>query len=154
MASCKALLSADGKKIAIEKLKMAAILQFTLPGVPCVYYGDENATEGHIDPFCRTCFDWDNLNIDLIEFYKKLGQIRNRYKNIFKDGEFEEIILEKGLIVYKRKKSDKEIYIYCNNSSKSYLLNLKATYFDVLKDIKIKNNLNVKSNSYGILIRE
>ena len=76
-------MSENTKKSAIEKLKMAAVLQYTLPGVPCLYYGDENGMEGHIDPFCRKCFDWEHLNEDLIGFYSKLGEIREKYRDIF-----------------------------------------------------------------------
>ncbi len=32
-------------------LKMAAALQFTLPGIPCIYYGDEAGMQGYGDPF-------------------------------------------------------------------------------------------------------
>ena len=150
----KAFLSIENKEKAIEKLKMAAVLQFTLPGVPCIYYGDENATEGHIDPFCRTCFDWEHLNADLISFYSKLGEIRKTYHHIFKDGEFKEILIENGLIVYKRSKNDDEIYIYSNNSMKSYVLDLHENYMDLLQNKNLKNKLPIKPNSFGILKKQ
>ena len=76
MASPKMLLDEWEKSVAIEKLKMAALLQYSFPGVPCIYYGDENAAEGYIDPFCRKCFDWENLNESLIEYYRQLGNLR------------------------------------------------------------------------------
>ena len=72
----------DEKRSAKEKVKMAALLQYTLPGVPCIYYGDENAMEGYVDPFCRQCFDWQNPDRDLNEFYRKLGDLR---KNVLND---------------------------------------------------------------------
>ena len=78
MAQESAYLDEKSKKSAIKKLKMAVILQYMLPGVPCIYYGDENAMEGHIDPFCRRCFDWEHLNNDLIEFYQTLGKLREK----------------------------------------------------------------------------
>ena len=30
-----------------------------LPGIPCVYYGDEMGLQGGSDPFCRGAFPWD-----------------------------------------------------------------------------------------------
>ncbi len=71
MAKPSAYLGKKAKGNAIERLKMAAVLQYTLPGVPCVYYGDENGMEGHIDPFCRRCFDCDNTNENLLAFYQR-----------------------------------------------------------------------------------
>ncbi|EKC50682.1 protein containing Glycosyl hydrolase, family 13, catalytic region domain protein, partial [human gut metagenome] len=34
----------------------AMVLQFFLPGVPCIYYGDEAGLEGYKDPFNRRCY--------------------------------------------------------------------------------------------------
>ena len=31
----------------------------TLPGAPCIYYGDEVGMEGGHDPDCRRAFPWD-----------------------------------------------------------------------------------------------
>ena len=154
MAAKSAYLTENDKEKAIQKLKLAAVLQFTLPGVPCIYYGDENAMEGHIDPFCRQCFNWERLNEDLIGFYSKLGEIRENYRDIFKDGEFKDVKITEGLIFYKRTKNNKNIYIYVNNSSSNYQLNLSGTYFDCLKNEKLENQIIAKPYSYGIFIKE
>ena len=37
---------------------MASFLQFTLPGAPSIYYGDEAGMEGYRDPFNRRTFPW------------------------------------------------------------------------------------------------
>ena len=153
MAAKSAYLTPNDKENAIKKLKMAAVLQFTLPGVPCIYYGDENGMEGHIDPFCRQCFDWEHLNEDLIGFYSKLGEIREKYRDIFKDGEFKEIKIEESLIFYKRTKNNQNIYIYVNNSSSNYQLNLNGNYFDCLKNEKLKNKIIVNAYSFGIFVK-
>jgi glycosidase len=145
-----AYLSENDKKNAIKQLKMAAVLQYTMPGVPCIYYGDENAMEGHIDPFCRRCFDWEHLNEDLIEFYSNLGKIREENREIFKDGDFQEIFADEGFLYYKRIKNNSEIYIYTNNSSKSYLLKLSEKYIDCLTNEIFDEYLTVKPYSYKI----
>lgn len=41
------------KRDAIKMLRCCSLLQFCLYGVPCVYYGDEQMTEGNKDPFNR-----------------------------------------------------------------------------------------------------
>jgi glycosidase len=51
-------LSPAARDRAISCLKTAALLQFTLPGAPCVYYGDEAGMEGFEDPFNRRFFPW------------------------------------------------------------------------------------------------
>jgi neopullulanase len=39
--------------------RLATLIQMTLPGAPCVYYGDEVGLEGGIDPDCRRAFPLD-----------------------------------------------------------------------------------------------
>ncbi len=41
------------------RVRLAVMLQATLPGAPCVYYGDEIGLVGGNDPECRGAFPWD-----------------------------------------------------------------------------------------------
>jgi cyclomaltodextrinase len=40
----------------VPALRLAFTLQLTLPGAPCIYYGDEIAMAGHHDPDCRRSY--------------------------------------------------------------------------------------------------
>jgi len=54
--------------------KPALVLQFTLPGSPLIYYGEELGLESDTDPYCRQPMPWDVAekgNADL-DFYKTL----------------------------------------------------------------------------------
>ena len=44
----------------VHKLLLAYAMIFTLPGVPCVYYGDEIAMQGYGDPFNRAFYNWSS----------------------------------------------------------------------------------------------
>jgi cyclomaltodextrinase len=46
-------------------LRMATLLQATLPGAPCIYYGDEVGLAGGNDPACRAAFPWDEARWDM-----------------------------------------------------------------------------------------
>ena len=41
-------------------VRLAMLAQMTLPGVPCIYYGDEVGLEGGMDPASRKAFPWDS----------------------------------------------------------------------------------------------
>ena len=69
-------LSPAGREIGLKKLRQAALIQFCLPGVPCVYYGDEAGLEGYRDPFNRGCYPWGEEDTALIEWYRALGKLR------------------------------------------------------------------------------
>jgi neopullulanase len=42
-----------------DSLRLASLIQMSLPGAPCVYYGDEVGLEGGLDPGCRGSFPWE-----------------------------------------------------------------------------------------------
>jgi glycosidase len=43
----------------LASVRLATLLQMTLPGAPCIYYGDEIGMEGAMDPDCRRAFPID-----------------------------------------------------------------------------------------------
>lgn len=68
----------DAIETALTRMRTAAFLQFVLPGMPCIYYGDEIGTEGLSDPFCRGYFEWDRVEKNtLLELFVRLAKIRN-----------------------------------------------------------------------------
>ena len=139
------------KASAKMKLMMAAVLQFTLPGIPCIFYGDENGMEGFIDPFCRRCYDWTKSDNELIAFYKQLGNIRQNNK-VFRDGEYKEVFGDNSCLVYSRQNgTDDSIYVYVNNSSDVYTMKFDGTYVDLLSEKKACNSLTCGARSFGIL---
>ena len=58
-----------------KRQRLAAILQYCLPGVPCIYYGDERGMNGFLDPFNRETFK--EAPYDLTQDYRQLAQLRN-----------------------------------------------------------------------------
>ena len=85
----------------IRRLKMAVVLQMTLPGVPCVYYGDEAGIEGYNDPFNRKCFPWGHENKELQDWYRRVIAIR-RENHVYKKGAYRLLSEENGLYAFAR----------------------------------------------------
>jgi neopullulanase len=71
-------------------LRLAALIQMTLPGAPCIYYGDEMGVEGREDPDCRRAYPWDPARQDrtLREFYAGLIGLRHA-ESVLRRGRFE-----------------------------------------------------------------
>lgn len=89
------------RDIAVYRLKLASLMQYTLPGVPCIYYGDEVGLEGYKDPFSRRTYPWNNGDTSLLEWYKSLGSFRHSQK-ILATGEFARICANDDTLIYKR----------------------------------------------------
>lgn len=64
--------------------KLGAALQFALPGVPSIYYGDEQGMEGVGDPFNRAPFR--ERDGELYQYYVNLSMLR-RSDPVFAEGE-------------------------------------------------------------------
>ena len=72
-------LSRNQLEVARDRLMMASFLQFTLPGSPSIYYGDEALMEGYKDPFNRRTFPWGREDREMVEHFRRLGRLRREY---------------------------------------------------------------------------
>ncbi len=151
----RASLSPDERARARELLKMAAVLQFTLFGVPCVYYGDENGMEGFADPFCRACYDWEHSDDDLIGFYRRLGALRGgALHEVFRMGEYAEIFADRSCIMYARRSQDRAVYVYVNGSDGEYVAHCDSGYEEYFSGAPCGEKFLIKPHSFGILFQK
>lgn len=147
----RTFLTDEEKERAKRKLKMAALLEFTLPGVPCVYYGDEIGMQGYLDPFCRGCFRWDEIDEELHSFYGTLGKIRKQYPNAFCEGEFREVFAEERCFGFSR---NDEVFIFVNNSPREYRVQFAGDFTELLSGLEIcGGHLTLGGYQYGIYVR-
>lgn len=87
------------------RLKEAYAMICALPGVPCVFYGDETGIEGYRDPFCRKPFPWHEMDEELCETYRSLGMIRHTEKLLY-DAYFEIVDLSSECFAFVRRPVD------------------------------------------------
>ena len=113
-------LSRDERIVASNRLKVASTLQYILPGVPSIFYGDEIGLEGYEDPINRKPFPWDNIDNDLLSHYRKLGDMRTKCKSAM-SGTME-ISSSAGLIHIVRTSDDQSVHCIINNCNDSISL--------------------------------
>jgi glycosidase len=68
---------------ARKRLMLAASLQYFLPGVPSLYYGDETALQGYADPLNRRTYPWGKEDNQVLDFYRFLGNLRKKNRDCF-----------------------------------------------------------------------
>lgn len=136
-------LSEQQLQAAIEKEKIAAVLQFMLPGSPCIYYGDEVGLEGFEDPLNRRFFPWCNINRDLLRFYRKLGRVKSRYKAL-QYGSIRIVEQEGRVIGFLRECDCSQILVLVNMSDELYECE------DISGDMILFNNSYLKDKSLAI----
>ena len=131
-------------------LKIAAVLQFTLFGIPCIYYGDEIGMEGYGDPFCRHTFTWDNMDDDLLAFYRKLGSLRKNL-SLFCDAEYIELYADKKCLVYERAKGKEQIIVAVNLGNNLFDIKFNGRLFDLMNGGEYCNRFTIQAKSCTIL---
>ena len=80
-------LSPEQREYGLRRMRVASGILYTLPGVPCIYYGDEAGVEGYRDPFNRCTFPWGREDKELVQWYRELGEMRGKC-SCLTDGDF------------------------------------------------------------------
>ena len=98
-----------------ELLRLAAFLQFTMPGAPCIYYGDEAGMTGYRDPFNRGFYPWGEEDVNLQAFYRALARLK-RENPALKTGRVEVITASNGRVQFLRQSAGQTAMVFCNAS--------------------------------------
>jgi glycosidase len=96
--------------------KMARVLQFTLPGTVCLYYGQELGMSGGEDPANRAPMRWDLASADnpTLAFHRTLLKLR-RQEPALRWGDFRRLHSEKLFAFLRRSLSAKETVVVVAN---------------------------------------
>ena len=106
-------LSGEERALALRRLRLATLLQFALPGVPCIYYGDEAGLEGYRDPFNRGTYPWGREDTDLLAWYRHLGACR-RETPALAEGAFCPVAAPEGVACFVRRSGDSALLCAVN----------------------------------------
>lgn len=99
------------------RFKQTVAFQFAYPGAPMIYYGDETAIEGDTVEGSRRTMPWDNLDTDMLDFYKHLIACR-RESEALRRGDVETILLDddRRLYAFVRRAGDDIAYCVFNGA--------------------------------------
>ncbi len=141
----------------IQRLKLAALCQFTLSGPPVIYYGTEVGLSQLRDvrqdgmglpEESRLPMSWDEAqNDDLLAYYRRLIQIRRKYPELCK-GKVQIVYENQDVLVY-TKQSSSNLLVVLNLSDKPNGIRLEKGSWEVL--IETGNNV-VQRESSCILV--
>ncbi len=106
-------------------LQLAWLLLFTLPGAPCIYYGDEIGLEGGHDPDCRAAFPWDECRWDtrLRSYVKSVIALRKSYPAL-RTGTLRVVHADEDTVAYVREQGDARLTVMFNAAQLSRAFDL------------------------------
>ncbi len=142
-------LTPEQRERAIKRLKLAYAIIATMPGMPCIYYGDEAGLEGARDPFNRRPYPWGREERSLVKWYKHIGKIR-KSKKLFADGYYRVISQNDGIFVYERFNKNKSVIIIVNASDNEYTLSFDKSKLGLISRVR-SDKFTVSSMSVEII---
>lgn len=146
-------MTAEELSLAKKRLYFAALLQYTLPGIPSLYYGDEAGMEGYGDPFCRAFYPWGKEDAYLLEFYKTLGSFRRNNK-VFKSGDFVPVFAEKGTFCFERVLKNERVLVCVNRWCDPVFIDAPKGYENaevVFGSLPVDNKLKIDGLGFTVL---
>ena len=108
-------LSRNQLEVARDRLMMASFLQYTLPGSPSLYYGDEACMEGYKDPFNRRTYPWGREDPEILSHFRCLGKLRAHHQPL-RLGDIHFFTAGDKHLGFSRSYGGKTVKIYVNRS--------------------------------------
>ncbi|MFZ6030400.1 MAG: glycoside hydrolase family 13 protein [Chloroflexota bacterium] len=109
-------------------LRLAVLCQMTMPGAPCVYYGDELGMSAGTDPLCREAFPWhrcEDWDTDLQDFYRAAIALRHAHPAL-QTGDFSFLYARGDVAAYRRRLFAQEVLVVFNAGKRPKIVNLPA----------------------------
>jgi neopullulanase len=105
----------------LDAVRLATLLQMTLPGAPCIYFGDEIGMVGGMDPGCRAAYPveaarWDS---EPAGWFGDLARLRHSSRAL-RDGELRFLHAEEAALAYLRG-ADADAFVCLLNAGESEL---------------------------------
>lgn len=146
----------------LNKYHIALVLQFTLPGTPMIYYGEEIGMTGAKDPENRAAMIWDKTkwNMKSFEFYKKMIALRKSRPEL-NGGKFMDLSswLDNGIIAYMRIGDEIEDYsliiINPTGEEKSFEIYIPYSYIHagiIMRDMWSDKSVTVEDSNFTLHI--
>ena len=104
-----------------QNLKLASLIQFTMPGAPTVFYGDEVGLTGDDDPDDRRTYPWADLggtpDQGLFAHYQTLADLRQD-NAVLTDGDLRILLADDAadVVAYGRKTDSQAAVVLINRS--------------------------------------
>ena len=110
------------------RARLAMLLQATLPGAPCLYYGDEIGLVGGSDPDCRGAFPWDEAGWEpgLRESVRALFRLRSA-EPALRDGPLGVVGVAESAVAFERGAGPARFVVAANAGDMPARLELRFT---------------------------
>lgn len=106
---------------SVDKAKLLYLFQFSYPGSPCIYYGDEIGMVGGEEPESRGCMIWDSSRQDLAlrGFIQTLIKLRKTEKGFSNEASFNFVERNDRSLTYEKVSTEGKLIFVINPTSEA-----------------------------------
>ncbi len=148
-----ARLSSEERALAVARLCVAYAILYFMPGIPCIYYGDEVGMEGGRDPFNRRTYPWGREDEAILSHFRQLAVLRKQEEDILTHGFFRVLHANGGELALVRTAEEGTLLLLANSSqaaSFSYRLD-EGPWWDTQAEKSAEDDILLPPLSYRIL---
>lgn len=146
-------LAPEMRALAAKRLRLAYAILTAMPGIPCIYYGDEAGMEGAKDPFNRRTYPWGREDQTLLTFYREMGQIRHAQADIFTHGYYRVLHACGAHLVFVREAENGEILVCLNAGEEPFAYPIDGVYTDLLQKATVEREVIIPPLDFVMLRR-
>lgn len=110
----------------VRLLSAAVFLLFTLPGSPCIYYGDEIGMQGYEDPFNRRFYDWESGDENIRDIYAVMALAR-KTSAALRTGKIDSCAAQEGFVSFYREDKGERLLCAVNVSEHTVCVPVRCT---------------------------
>lgn len=142
-------LSSEQWELGKKRLLLAMVIQYTLPGFPSVYYGDEQLMQGYGDPFNRCFFTRKDQDPGFLAAVQWLGRMR-KSQSCYRSGNFRVLRCDENCLAFARTAPGSSAATVINRTPGELLLSLPGEYDEVIfsRGLTVENG-RVRLMPYG-----
>ncbi len=131
-----------------ELLQLAYTILSFMPGIPCIYYGDEIGIEGARDPFNRMPYPWGNEDRELLDFFTLIGSLRLKLPVLAK-GFYRVRHACGGVFAFERFDDAQSVTVYVNMSDSDILAKFGKNTQNLI-DSTVSETFSIKPRTAAI----
>ncbi len=147
LQTCGAQSASEGISYAI--FREGIVMQFTLPGAPTIYYGDETGVCGWTDPDNRRTYPWGEEKWDLISFHRDVIRM-HRSISALSTGSYREVMEDYGLIVYGRFDENGSVLVVVNHSEQGRKLKVPVHMIEMPRSGQVCRIMETNDAGYNV----
>lgn len=140
---------AAGEGIDKSIMRLAVMIQMTLPGAPTIYYGDEAGLCGWTDPDNRRAYPWGSEDQELIDFHKEIIRIHKDYQAL-KTGSILFLHGQYSFISYGRFDEQDKFVIAINSGEQPVSIDLPVWRLGMTEENRMARLINTSQDGFSL----